>query len=158
MRRNSGLLRVPRRVPALSLILENLGDPSPSVVAKALGVHFRTVERWKREGRAPRPALLALYYSTTWGRSDVNCQAENDASMYFAYAASLRAELDEAKAQLARLGQVGEFGSANDPAQGVPTKSKRPLAARLAGKKNRAEPSSVAPVSLGKTKRFSHGK
>lgn len=64
--------------------------------------------------------MLALYYATQWGRSEVNCQAENDASLYFAYAGALRTELDAANAKLARVGQIGDFGSANDPAPGVP--------------------------------------
>lgn len=119
MKRNSWLALLPRRVPALSLMLEDIGHPSARLVARALGVHPRTVERWVEQDRAPRAALLALFYATQWGRSDVNCQAENDAKLYFGYAAALRTELDAANAQLARLGQIGEFGSANDPAQGV---------------------------------------
>lgn len=120
MRRN-WLTLLPRRVPALSILLEDIGNPSASVVAKALGVHARTVERWRAHDNAPRAVLLALYYATQWGRSDVNCQAVNDARLYFGYAASLRTELDAANAKLARLGQIGDFGSANDPTPCAPT-------------------------------------
>ncbi len=126
MRRTSSLIVLPRRIPALSALLEDLGNPSSAAVAKALGVHVSTVERWRREERAPRTALIALFFTTTWGRSAVNCQAENDASLYFGYAAALRTELDAANAKLARLGQIGEFGSANDPAQGVKTPLQSP--------------------------------
>lgn len=120
MQRNSWLVLLPRRLPALSAMLEDLGNPSARSIAKALGVHARTIERWRREGRAPRPAMLALYYVTRWGRSEVNCRAEHDAQLYSGYAAALKTELAEANAKLARLGQIGEFGSANDPAQGAP--------------------------------------
>lgn len=120
MKRNTWLALLPRSVPALSQMLEDIGNPSARLVARALGVHPRTVERWMEQDTAPRAALLALFYATQWGRSAVNCQAENDAQLFFGYAAALRTELDAANAKLARLGQIGEFGSANDPAQGVP--------------------------------------
>ena len=118
---NGFLHLLPRDIPPLKLMLEDIGCPPPAVIAKALGVHLRTVERWLQQDRAPRAVLLALFFTTRWGQSAVNCQAENDARFYFGYAASLRNELDKANAQLARLGQIGDFGSANDPTPSVPS-------------------------------------
>jgi hypothetical protein len=119
MRRNC-LALLPRRVPALSILLDDIGNPDPAAIAKTLGVSLSTVYRWKAKDTAPRAVLLALYYATQWGRSDVNCHAVNDARLYSGYAGVLRTELDAANAKLARLGQIGDFGSANDPAPGAP--------------------------------------
>lgn len=127
---------LPRHTPPLSVMLQDLGDPPTGTVAKALGVNLRTVYRWKAKDQAPRAVMLALFFATRWGRSQVHCQAESQATLYATYAASLRAELDRALAQLARLGQIGEFGSANDPAPGVlagapqaaPAAAEQPLA------------------------------
>lgn len=126
MRGHAWLALLPRHLPALSLMLQDIGNPSAPAIAKALGVNESTVYRWKAEDKAPRAALLALYYATSWGQSDVNCQAENDAQLYFGYVAALRAELAQANAKLERLGQIGEFGSANDPVPGVKAQIQAP--------------------------------
>lgn len=113
------LNRFPRHTPALEVMLGDLGDPTDGEVARALGVDRSTVSGWRRRGRAPRPSLLALYYLTRWGQSDVHCQAHNDAQLAAMTADMLRRQLDAALAQLAQLGQIGDFGSANDPLPGV---------------------------------------
>lgn len=117
------LVLLPKWTPPLEVMLADIGSPSSRELAKALKVHHSTVERWKRIGKAPRTALLALFYITRWGRSDVHCRAENDARAQAALAFHLKSELDKATAQLARLGQIGDFGSANDPATGAPAGS-----------------------------------
>jgi hypothetical protein len=57
----------------------------------------------------------------------VHCQAHNDAQLMATVVAVLRAQLASANAQLARLGQIGDFGTANDPAPGVATHRADPL-------------------------------
>jgi len=111
-RQRPGLLVfLPRATPALPLMLADIGEPSTQSLAAAFDVDRKTARRWVREGTAPRSVLLALYYVTRWGRSEVHCQAENDARAHAALAFVLRAELDQANAQLARLGQLGDFSS-----------------------------------------------
>lgn len=113
------LFFLPKHTLPLEAILEDLERPAPSALAKALGVCPRTVSRWIASGQAPRPVLLALFYATRWGRADVHHQAEKDARAQAALAFHLQCELDKANALLAKLGHIGDFGSANDPARQV---------------------------------------
>jgi hypothetical protein len=153
--RDGLLFFLPKHTLPLEKILEDLEWPSPRALGKALGVCPTTVRRWIAAGRAPRPALLALFYATRWGRADVHHRAEADARAQAALAFHLKTELDKAKAQLARLGHIGEFGSANDPAQGVATAVTTPPAAGPTAPENRADAGAVEPVSPGETARFS---
>lgn len=119
---------LPRHTPDLASMLADIGQPSAQALAIAFGVDRKTARRWVREDAAPRAVRLALFYVTSWGRSDVHCRAENDARAQAALAFALRAELDRANAQLARLGQIGDFGSANDPARQVASRPPVPAA------------------------------
>jgi hypothetical protein len=122
------LVFLPRATPALPLMLADIGEPSVQSLAATFGVDRKTAQRWVREGTAPRSVLLALYYVTRWGRSEVHCRAENDARAQAALAFALRTELDKANALLAQLGQIGDFGSANDPARQVASRPPAPPA------------------------------
>ncbi|MCY4756704.1 helix-turn-helix domain-containing protein [Pelomonas aquatica] len=139
---------LPRSTPAMAVMLEDLGNPSARAIARAMGVHERTVERWRSLGRAPKPVMLALFFATRWGRSAVNCQAVNDARLYFGYASALRTELDAANAKLARLGQIGEFGSANDPAPGAPAGAPQSTVVAHAGQPLATTEEPVKPARL----------
>jgi hypothetical protein len=119
---------LPRHTPDLASMLADIGQPSVQALAVAFGVDRKTARRWVNEDAAPRAVRLALFYVTSWGRSDVHCRAENDARAQAALAFALRAELDRANAQLARLGQIGDFGSANDPARQVASRPPAPAA------------------------------
>lgn len=110
------LNRLPDRTPTLSAMLGDIGSPTPAAVAKALGVSVGTVQRWLRADEAPRPALLAVFWLTRWGQSAVHCEAHNAAVMHAGMADALRHEIKRLEAQLARLGRIADFGSANDPA------------------------------------------
>ena len=110
------ILREKRRVlPTFRQIVADLGAPSASVVARALGVHTRTVERWQAADRAPRAALLALYWSTSWGQSELNCELHNRATAYTGHLESLRRENEALRREMARVLAAGDFGSANAP-------------------------------------------
>jgi hypothetical protein len=120
------LNRLPKRVPSLSDMLVEIGRPKPAQVAKALDVHERTVNRWLREGRAPKPAMLSLFWLTKWGMQWLDAEVFNLAQMHMGMSQALKRELDQAKAenlrlqdQIGHLGRLGEFGSANDPMQGA---------------------------------------
>jgi uncharacterized protein YjcR len=79
----------PRSLPALQTMLDDLGGRNVEQLAKHLGVSTRTVKRWRARGGAPRAVMLALFWETTWGRSVVNCQAENAARAFAGYARCL---------------------------------------------------------------------
>jgi hypothetical protein len=85
-----------------------------------LGVSQSTVYRWiNGQQPMPRAAQLAVFWLTKWGRSAVNAAAENDAVLYFGLASRLADEVAHLRAQLAKIGHLGDFGSANDPTPGV---------------------------------------
>lgn len=111
---------MPRHVPALSVLLQDLGDPAPAAWAASLGISERTAWRWLRADEAPRCALLALYWVTRWGASQVDCEAYNRAQLALAQLQACRGEIDALRARLALLESIGEFGTANAPTL-VPT-------------------------------------
>ena len=93
-----------------------------------LGISLRTVRSYNATGHAPKVACLAVFWLTTWGRSAVNAQAINDAVMAISCVEGLKSEVQQLRAQLEHLLLVGDFGSANDPAIGNPS---RPPHSRL---------------------------
>ncbi len=105
----------PRQLPPLELVLADIGRPSPSVVAGALGVSERTVYGWQAAGQAPRPAHLALYWESRWGRSQIDAQAVNGERWARGQVQALEREKATLLARVAYLESVGDFGSANAP-------------------------------------------
>ena len=105
----------PRVMPPLSSILVDLGQPAAVDVACFLGLHPRTVARWIQADQAPRAAMLALYWLTRWGRSQVECSAVNDARLAAAQLRAQVSELQAARDSLARVLAVADFGAANAP-------------------------------------------
>lgn len=67
------LHHIPRHLPPLSTMLDDIGRPSDLDLSRRLGVHPRTVRRWRRADAAPRPVLLALFWVTRWGVDAVDC-------------------------------------------------------------------------------------
>lgn len=106
---------IPAYVPALPLLLSDLGNPEPAAVAQALGLTARTVTRWGVAGDAPLAARLALFWVTRWGQSAVDAAAVNDARMYAGLALCLRGERDALRARVAHLELLSDFGCANAP-------------------------------------------
>ena len=109
------LCRLPRQIPPLAMMLEDLGNPHPHDLARALGVTTRTVYRWLADpDHTPRAALLALFWATRWGQSQVDAEAVRSAQLHAAMASALRAEIERLRAELARVLQAADFGCAND--------------------------------------------
>lgn len=111
----SSLQHAPAALPVWQSILEDLGHPHPSRVAKVLGVGVRTVYRWNRTQRAPRAACLALFWLTHWGRSAVDANAVNSCRLAVQYATALESQLHRTEAQLAQVLALNATGAANDP-------------------------------------------
>jgi predicted DNA-binding transcriptional regulator AlpA len=107
---------IPKALPALTDLLGDCGNPRNALLAAALGVKVRTVERWIKAGEAPRPVMLALFWVTRWGRSAVDAQAVNDATLYAAQARCLRDENLMLRTRIARLESLADSrgGAAND--------------------------------------------
>ena len=145
------LNRLPRLVMPLSMILGDIGDPSPRELARALGVSERTVFRWIKADEAPKAVMLALFWLTRWGHSQVNAEAHNDAVMHASVARALGREVGDLTAKLARLGRIADFGSANDPAPGVARPAPLLPPAQPADTDQPAShPGEIGPVELGK--------
>jgi hypothetical protein len=113
------LNRLPRQVPPLSVMLDDIGRPSPRELARAFDVTERTVRRWIAHDEAPMTVLLALFWLTRWGISAADAEAHNAAVMSAATARALRTQVDDLLARLERMGRIADFGCANDPAPGV---------------------------------------
>jgi len=105
----------PRQLPPLDAILHDIGQPSAGVIARALGVSERTVYGWQAAGLTPRPAHLALFWETSWGRSQIEAQAVNGERWARGLAQSLQRENATLQARVAYLERVGDFGAANAP-------------------------------------------
>lgn len=110
------LNRLPRQMPPLAAMLEDIGNPKPPQLARALGVSTRTVQRWLSDEQAPRTAMLAIFWLTRWGRSQVNCEAVNEAAMFAGLVSSLQRRVEDLQRQVDHLRRIGDFGAANDPA------------------------------------------
>ena len=108
------LNRFPRGNPALSLILDDLANPHPEAIGKALGVHPRTVQRWLDVDAAPRPALLALWWLTRWGQSTVDSDVRRVADLAVLQASGLAREVAALRHELARVLALADTGAAND--------------------------------------------
>ncbi len=116
--------QMPSQVPIWHLMMQDLCQPPPARVAKVLGLSLRTVQRYNSTGEAPRVVCLAVFWLTQWGRNAVHTQAHNDAQLMVGYVESLRREVEAMHGQVEHLRQIGEFGSANDPA--LPGAPRRP--------------------------------
>jgi hypothetical protein len=82
------LNRIPRSIPPLSMMLDDLGRPRTAALARALDVSPSTARRWIAADHAPRTVLIGLFWLTSWGRSAVDCEAHNAAVLHATHAAS----------------------------------------------------------------------
>jgi len=108
--------RAPRQLPHIETMLNSLGNDE--VVSKFLGVSLRTVQKYRKEGQAPRAVMLALFWETPWGASAADCQAVNDARMAYTKARILERENEVLRGQVLKLEKELEntaYGAANGP-------------------------------------------
>lgn len=113
------LNRLPRHLPPLQTMLDDIGSPSVKEIARALQVHESTVRRWLRDDHAPHPVMLAVFWITRWGLSAVDCEAHNAAVMSAGIARNRLEQIESLESRIRRLAQIATFGSANDPEPGV---------------------------------------
>lgn len=106
--------RAPQHTPPLDELAQHLGADTPAI-ARHLGVAERTVYHWHATGKAPRAALLALFWETAWGQSILDAEAVNAARVARGYAEALERENATLRARIARLEAIADYGSANAP-------------------------------------------
>jgi predicted DNA-binding transcriptional regulator AlpA len=150
------LNRLPRMMPPLPMMLDDIGNPKPRDLARALGVSERTMQRWVAKDNAPVPVQLAIFWLTRWGQSAVNAEAQNISALNASMVRCLRHEIVELKATLGRLGRIADFGAANDPAPNVPTPqpgTPDQLSNATAGKAGSTAPTTQQPCGFAADQR-----
>jgi hypothetical protein len=105
-------------LPTFREMVADLGEPSPAALARTLGLHERTVMRYRATNDAPRPVLLALFWLTSWGHEEVDHQLYTRA-LYAQHVRALRDEVERQRRELARVLALGDFGCANAPSWGA---------------------------------------
>lgn len=108
-------------LPSLPAMVADLGNPSAGQIAEALGVDRSTVSGWLRRGTAPRPAMLALFWATSWGTSALDADLFNAAQTAQAHRLAQASEVERLRRQLARVVSLADFGTANAPLFDAPT-------------------------------------
>ena len=103
------------RVPPLSVLLDDLTTQDAKKIAKHLGVSVKTLQRWKATDKAPRAALLALFYETRWGYSTMYTTMFNECRMLAGIAEMMTRKNAALQLKVEQLERLGDFGSANDP-------------------------------------------
>lgn len=88
---------------------------TPSQVAQFLRVTERSVWRWLSDESAPYAALAALWHETPNGRYATAIDVGNELAIVRGLAAAHGAQAERETARLARLIQIADCGSANDP-------------------------------------------
>lgn len=100
---------LPRKVPQLATLLDDLYIPNRRALATALGTSERTVARWVREGTAPRAVMLALFWATRWGQSAAYCHVRYMAQLLGQRVRALQDEVQRLRGALARVLACARF-------------------------------------------------
>lgn len=90
------------QMPSLLTMLDDLPHNVP-MLCKHLDISRTTLDRYIKAEGAPRPVMLALFWETRWGVSQINCQAVNDAMQHAGYSSMLRQQNAKLKDAIKRL-------------------------------------------------------
>lgn len=93
------------------IFVDQLGGPKR--VHKFLDVSERTVLRWLSTGRVPRAAVLALYWETKYGRSQIFTDQVNEIRLLYRRVCILQEQYGRAKDIVAGLRRL-HTGTANE--------------------------------------------
>jgi hypothetical protein len=153
------LNRLPKGMPTFEDMLYDIGNPPAKDVAKVLGVHERTIKHWIKHDKAPRLAMLSVFWLTKWGHSAVDAEVRNLAQLHIALSQSLKLEVKRLQDEIERMARLADFGSANDPSHRIrfsrPTTDPVGVVAATARKPLRREaPSTPAVPRHVPTKHF----
>ena len=117
--RSFAMFRAPRyaSMPHIHTMLDDI-PATTKQIANLLGLKPATIERYRREGQAPRPVMLALFWETQCGRATADCEAVNWASSHFQEAQILKRKNERLVKQLLTMEaeiSKGKNGAANGP-------------------------------------------
>jgi len=94
------------------LFLDELGGKKP--VATYLNVDYSTITRWLLEDRVPRAAVLALFWESNYGRSQIFTDQVNEIRQLYARVQLLEGQLERCTRIVAGLRTL-HAGTANEP-------------------------------------------
>jgi hypothetical protein len=120
------LMPKPGQLPSFMLMVEDVGNPTPLQLSIRLGMSERQVRRWYRAESAPLAVLMALFWVSRWGKSLLDAELFNSATINRELVGALRYENEKLRRLASKLGHIGEFGSANDPAPEAPAGRPQP--------------------------------
>ncbi len=86
----------------------------PKTVSEYLRVSERTVYSWLSTGQAPRAAVLALFWESQYGRSQIFTDQVNEIRLLYRQVCLLREQFQRAKDIITGL-RAMHAGSANEP-------------------------------------------
>lgn len=115
----SMLKKLPKHLPPLDVMLWDVFSPKPEELAAAFGVSKRTVYNWIAKNDAPHAVKLALFWLTRWGMQWMDADLYNEAQLHFSMNRCQARQIRDLKSKLRRAAKLGNFGSANDPAEGI---------------------------------------
>lgn len=72
-------------------------------IARYLGVSLSTVQRWNRTGNVPRAVLLALFWQTRYGKSEMQTNEANWVAQYFMKAQIAEREVERLRGVIEQL-------------------------------------------------------
>ena len=128
------MFRAPGQLPPLSLLLDDIPTRCAPMIARYLGIHPRTLQRYQASDQAPRAVQLALFWETRWGQSVIDAEVFNRDSVQRGHIGALQTENAQLRATVARLVALvdsGDYGAANgplfDPPKGVAACEGTPL-------------------------------
>ena len=103
-------------MPHLHSRIDNIGY-APDAVGRFLDLSPSTMRRYIKDGQAPKPVMLALYWESSWGLGHANADAVNDARRYFNEDLLLRRQVEQLKSAVSLLEHELDrrTGSANSP-------------------------------------------
>lgn len=95
-------------------LIEDVGGAVKA--ARLCGVHKTTVYRWiKGTSPFPQAAYRTLYHASRWGRGDRQSWSDYQRQLSGLQVATLQKQVAALEAEIARLVQLADFGSANAP-------------------------------------------
>lgn len=104
----------PSRLPSLNWLLNDI-PYSDKVIAKHLGVHLRTLQRYRKANSAPLVIYRALYWETRWGLSKLQVENEYGIDVWKQHAKHLKIRVSELEEENERLrSQVRSFEFSSD--------------------------------------------
>jgi len=109
------MLKAPTQMFGQNVFDLLVNDVGEQRATELLEVTRKTLRRWRcGESTVPRMAVLALYWESTWGRSQIDSSRSSEIEMWRGFAQSLQRDLRKAQERIDFL-QQDAVRSANDP-------------------------------------------